>query len=52
MENIKQQYQAPALIDQGSVVTKTMATKKGGLWDGSPRTDDDTYAPTDESSLL
>lgn len=42
MEHTKQQYQKPALIDQGSVVTKTMATQCGGCWDGSPDNNDDT----------
>jgi hypothetical protein len=42
MENMKRQYQAPALVDQGSVVTKTMATAFGENWDGSPYIDDDT----------
>ena len=36
METNKRQYQAPALIDQGSVVTRTMATCEGDTFDGSP----------------
>ena len=46
MENIKRQYQAPALVDQGSVVSRTMATKSGENWDGSPYEDDDTKTGT------
>lgn len=43
MENIKQPYLAPELVDQGAIVNETEATKLGQLWDGSPKDDDDTY---------
>ena len=54
MKTIKRQYQAPAFVDQGSVVALTMADPKGHCWDGSPSTewdfercgaDDDTSIP-------
>ena len=41
----KDKYQKPEITDQGPVVAKTKATKCGGLWDGSPIRDDDTYHP-------
>lgn len=39
MERIKREYQAPTLVDQGSVVSRTM-TSKGQHWDGVPYEDD------------
>jgi hypothetical protein len=52
MENIKQQYQAPALVDQGDVVETTLATQYGECWDGSPYQDDDTRTCKDEEIQL
>ncbi len=41
MRNFKKQYLKPELTDQGSVVTKTMATANGECWDGNPTSGND-----------
>lgn len=52
MDTIKQRYQAPVLVDQGSLVARTKATKKGQCWDGSPNTSDDTRDCSDDASIV
>lgn len=47
MEKRKKQYEKPALIDQGHVVSLTRATSTGVCWDGNPNDGKDNQKPCD-----